>query len=357
MGNRYSHLSLEERTLLQTQLEMGLSPAAIAAGLKRARSTVTREMARNGWLADAVERGRGRPRKAGGYRARMAQQRAAFLAAKPRTERKLRPGTPLFGQVVGYLRQGLSPEQISRTLGAMLEPVRLSHETIYTALYAMPRGQLRARVLTLLRRAHMRRRKRSAGHDRRGNIPNMTPIGERPSEVEERLVPGHWEGDLIKGRRNQSQVGTLVERSTLYVALVKLEDGRAETAAHGFAGILQRFDAQMRRSMTYDQGREMARHQDLTASTGVKVYFADPHSPWQRGRNENTNGLLRQYLPKGEDLSRYSQEELDGIAEMLNARPRKSLGWKAPAELFLPKGAFDFQKFWAVKINTVALGS
>jgi len=357
MGKSYTHLSLAERCLLQTQLEMGLSPAAIAAGLKRARSTVTREMRRNGWRPEPADPQRGRPRKAGGYRAAQAQLGARQLAAKPRVECKLVPGTALFEKVVGYLRQGLSPEQIASTLRAMLEPVRLSHETIYTALYAMPRGQLRARVLTLLRRAHMQRRKRSAGQDRRGKIPNMVRIGERPSEVEERLVPGHWEGDLIKGRRNQSQVGTLVERSTLYVALVKLEDGKAETAARAFAGVFKRFDAQMRRSMTYDQGREMARHELLSNETGIKVYFADPHSPWQRGRNENTNGLLRQYLPKGEDLSRYSQEELDGIAEMMNARPRKSLGWKAPAELFLPKGAFDFQKFWSVKIDNVALGA
>jgi len=357
MGKSYTHLNLEERCLLQTQLEMGWSPAAIAAGLQRARSSVTREMARNGWRADPAVRQRGRPRKAGGYRAAEAHQRAVHLAAKPRVERKLTPGSALFEKVVSYLRQGLSPEQIARTLEAMLDPVRLSHETIYTALYAMPRGQLRARVLTLLRRAHMQRRKRSAGTDRRSKIPNMVLIGERPSEIEERLVPGHWEGDLIKGRRNQSQVGTLVERSTLYVALVRLEDGRAETAARAFAGIFQRFDAEMRRSMTYDQGSEMARHELLSAETGIKVYFADPHSPWQRGRNENTNGLLRQYLPKGEDLSRYSQDDLDGIAEMLNARPRKSLGWKAPAELFLPKGAFDFQKFWSVKIDNVALGA
>jgi IS30 family transposase len=158
----------------------------------------------------------------------------------------------------------------------------------------------------------------------------MTLIDDRPIEVLERLVPGHWEGDLIKGKRNQSQVGTLVERTTLYVALVRLENGNAETAAEGFAEILNRFDAAMRLSMTYDQGREMARHQELSAHTGLKVYFAHPHSPWERGRNENTNGLLRQYLPKGEDLSGYSQQQLDDIAASLNARPRKSLGWKAP---------------------------
>jgi IS30 family transposase len=357
MGKTYKHLSLEERTLLQTQLGMGCSPAAIAAGLQRERSTVTREMGRNGWRPVTVPRRPGRPRLLEGYQAQRAHERAAKLAAKPRVERKLVVGSALFEQVVEHLRRGLSPEQIAFTLGSMPDPVRLSHETIYTALYAMPRGQLRARVLTLLRRAHRQRRKRTEGKDRRGLIPNMTLIDQRPSEVRERLVPGHWEGDLIKGRRNQSQVGTLVERTTLYVALVKLEDGKATTAAAGFAQILNRFDAEMRRSMTYDQGREMARHQDLSVSTGVKVYFAHPHSPWERGINENTNGLLRQYLPKGEDLSLYSQEDLDDIAASFNARPRKSLGWKAPAELFLPEGAFNFQKHWSSIINPVALGA
>jgi IS30 family transposase len=316
-------------------------------------------MARNGWLAEPHIALRGRPRIAGGYRAEAAQQRASTLAAKPRVVRKLVVGSILFGLVVGHLRRGLSPEQIAFTLRSMDTPVRLSHETIYTALYAMPRGQLRARILTLLRRAHQHRRLRSAGKDRGKSIPNMTLIDDRPIEVEERLVPGHWEGDLIKGKRNQSQVGTLVERTTLYVALVRLENGKAETAAEGFALVLNRFDAEMRRSMTYDQGREMARHESLSERTGLKVYFAHPHSPWERGRNENTNGLLRQYLPKGEDLSGYSQQQLDAIAASLNARPRKSLGWKAPAELFLPEGAFDFKKHWSTSTenDSVALGA
>ena len=357
MGKSYKHLSLEERALLQTQLGMGWSPAAIAAGLQRARSTITREMVRNGWRPKPEIALRGRPRMAGGYRAESAQLRATTLSSQPRVVRKLVLGSALFDLVVQHLRRGLSPEQIAFTLSGMDEPVRLSHETIYTALYAMPRGQLRARILTLLRRAHQHRKKRSAGKDRGKSIPHMTLIDDRPIEVLERLVPGHWEGDLIKGKRNQSQVGTLVERTTLYVALVKLENGKAETAAEGFAEILNRFDAEMRRSMTYDQGREMAHHQDLSEKTGIKVYFAHPHSPWERGRNENTNGLLRQYLPKGEDLSSYSQDELDDIAANLNARPRKSLGWKAPAELFLPEGAFDFKKHWSTTITHVALGT
>jgi IS30 family transposase len=173
-------------------------------------------MARNGWQPEPKIALRGRPKVAGGYRAEAAQERAGALTSKPRVVRKLVVGSELFLQVVEHLRDGLSPEQIAFTLGSMDEPVRLSHETIYIALYAMPRGQLRARILTLLRRAHQHRRKRSAGKDRGKSIPNMTLIDDRPIEVLERLVSGHWEGDLIKGKRNQSQVGTLVERTTHY---------------------------------------------------------------------------------------------------------------------------------------------
>ena len=178
-----------ERALLQTQLVL--------------RWTITREMARNGWQPEPKIALRGRPKAAGGYRAEAAHERATTLAAKPRVMRKLVVGSALFGLVVAHLRRGLSPEKIAFTLGCMDKPVRLSHETIYTALYAMPRGQLRARILTLLRRAHQHRRLRSAGTDRGKSIPNMTLIDDCPIEVEERLVPGHWEGDLIKGKRNQ----------------------------------------------------------------------------------------------------------------------------------------------------------
>ena len=238
----------------------------------------------------------------------------------------------------------------------MPTPVRLSYETIYTAFYAMPRGQLRASVLALLRRRHPQRGARSPDRHHRPFLDAMTLIDERPAEVAERIVPGHWEGDLIKGKMNRSRVGTLVERTTLFVALVKLEDGRAETTANGFATILNRFDSQMRRSLTYDQGREMAQHRWLAQQTGIKVYFAHPRSPWERGINENTNGLLREYLPKGAGLRAFSQAQLDDIAMHLNSRIRKSLAWKAPAELFLPEGAFDFVLYWQAKTKPVALG-
>jgi IS30 family transposase len=211
----------------------------------------------------------------------------------------------------------------------------------------MPRGQLRASLLELLRRRHKARRPARGKNSRSRSIPDMTLIDQRPAEVADRLIPGHWEGDLIIGKGNLSQVGVLVERKTLFCVLVRLKDGKAPTVARAFARILKRFERQMRLSMTFDQGSEMSKHKTLTKSTGVTVYFAHPHAPWERGICENINGLIRQYLPKSTDLSLFSQKQLDGIGWELNTRCRKTLDWKAPAELFLPYGAFDFVKYWA----------
>jgi IS30 family transposase len=356
MSKSYRHLDTQERALIETQLTLGMRPAAIAAGLMRACSTVTREMHRNGWKPERVHRGG--TRIAGGYRCVLADRRARVLAARLRVVGKLIPGNPLWIIVVDHLRQGLSPAQIARTLARMPDPVRISYETIYTALYAMPRGQLRSSLLVLMRRRHHARRPQRGKKGRsKPSIADMKLIDQRPIEVQMRLIPGHWEGDLIIGKGNLSQVGTLVERTTLFVALVKLTSSKADVAAEAFTKILNRFDSQLRRSMTYDQGSEMRHHKTLTANTGVDVYFAHPHAPWERGISENTNGLLRQYLPKGTDLSLFSQDQLDDIAWRLNVRPRKTLGWKAPAELFLPEGAFDFVQHWSAKIKPVALGA
>src|SRR6202161_3793944 len=341
MGKSFQHLDLGDRATIQAQLTSGICPGAIAIVLNRARSTITREMHRNGWM--------GKPRMgtiAGGYRSSTADRRARVLAAKPRRRRMIEPSNGRWGKMLERLQQGFSPVQIASILGRMANPVQISHETIYTALYAMPRGQLRANVLDLLRRHH-KARKVEAKNRRSRSIPDMTPIDDRPLEVSERLVPGHWEGDLIIGKGNLSQVGTLVERTTLFVALVKLPDGKAETVAKCFTKIFKRFESQMRLSMTFDQGSEMSKHQTLTENTGVTVYFAHPHAPWERGICENINGLLRQYLPKATDLSLFSQKQLDQIAWKLNTRPRKTLGWKAPAELFLPEGTFDFADYWS----------
>jgi IS30 family transposase len=356
MAKSYRHLDTQERVVIETQLRLGMSPAAIAAGLMRARSTVTREMHRNGWKPECVHRGA--TRIAGGYRCVLADRRARVLAAKPRLLRKLMAGNRLWVIVVDHLRRGLSPAQIARTLARMPDPVRLSYETIYTALYTMPRGHLRSSLLALMRRRHHARRPQRGKKGRnKPSIPDMTLIDQRPIEIQMRLIPGHWEGDLIIGKGNLSQVGTLVERTTLFVALVKLDSSRADVTAEAFTKILNRFDSQLRRSMTFDQGSEMRHHKTLTKNTGVDVYFAHPHAPWERGISENTNGLLRQYLPKGTDLSLLSQDQLDDIAWRLNVRPRKTLGWKAPAEMFLPEGAFDFVQHWSVKIKPVALGA
>jgi IS30 family transposase len=349
MGRIYEQLSIEERTMIQTQLELGFRPAAIAAGLNRSASTLSRELHRNGWTRPKMPRGPGRPPVAGGYRAEAAHKRAQACTVTPRVERRLRPGTALWDHVLRYLKAGYSPEQIAGTLALVhseTPSLQVSHETIYTAIYAMPRGELRTQVIGWLRFGHAKRRPRARGEDRRGQIPEMVSIHDRPPEVQERLVPGHWEGDLIKGAHNRSAVGTLVERTTLFTVLSRMNDASAESALSGFSHVLNRIEAQQRLSLTYDQGREMAEHQRLTQATGVKVYFADPHSPWQRGINENTNGLLRQYLPKGSDLSGFTQQELDAIAWKLNTRPRKSLGFRCPAELFTPD-AFDFKQHHA----------
>ena len=349
MGKNYKQLSIEERTMIQTQLGLGMKPAAIAEGLNRSASTLSRELRRNRWTHAKTPRNRGRPSASGGYRAESAHQRAHTCTVKPRVEQRLRPGTALWDHVTGYLKAGYSPEQVAGTLVTVhpdTPSLQVSHETIYTAIYAMPRGELRTEVIGWLRFGYAKRRPRARGEDRRGKIPDMVSIHDRPPEVEERVVPGHWEGDLIKGAYNRSAVGTLVERTTLFTVLAQMDNASAESAVKGFGHVLNRIEAQKRLSLTYDQDREMAAHQKLTEDTGVKVYFADPHSPWQRGINENTNGLLRQYLPKGSDLSGFTQKELDDIAWKLNTRPRKSLGFKCPAELFTPD-AFDFKQHHA----------
>gem|GEM_PF-463212 len=230
-----------------------------------------------------------------------------------------------------------SPEQIAGKLRRMelpsLKDAYVCRETIYNAIYALPVGELRKELIICLRQGKKTRRPRSGGVDRRGQIPDLVSIYLRPPEVEDRLMPGHWEGDLIKGKGNASAVGTLVERSSGYQILVKMYDATATSAVEGFSAALNRMPLAVRKTLTYDRGREMMRHAEITQKTGVGIYFCDPHSPWQRGSNENTNGLIRQYLPKGTDLSVYSQAQLDRIALSLNIRPRKRFDFKCPIEV------------------------
>ena len=354
MSASYQHLGIEERAHIQFLLQRRFTVRAIARTVNQAPSTILRELRRNGWVSPSAPRRRGRPQVAGGYRAAQAQRRAEAVARQARRPPRLRPGTWLWDRMRLLLVRGHSPEQISGILRRM-HPGELernvSHETTYTAIYAMPRGELRSEIISLLRQARRARRPRARGTDRRGQIPDMVSIHVRPPEIDERVIPGHWEGDTLKGARNASAVGTRVERTTLFVTLAKLADGIAESAVVGFSHVLNRIGEQQRLSMTYDESKEIAAHAKLSAQTGVKAYFADPHSPWQRGINENTNGLLRQYLPQGADLYVLSQDDLDRIAFELNVRPRKSLGWKCPLELFMPE-SFNYESFYR---KTVAL--
>src|SRR5450759_4443475 len=280
-----------------------------------------------------------------------ADRRAAHIRMEnaPRGGRRnrLSPGEPLFEAVACLLRKRWSPEQIAGRRKRMEGGVEassglsVSHETIYQAIHALPRGELKKELLTCFRQDKPHRGRRSKVDEKRGKICNMASIHSRPGEIEGRLVPGHWEGYLIKGAANRSSVGTLVERTSGKVVLIKLTDAKASTTRDGFVEGMLRIPAPLRLTMTYDQGKEMARHRELAVATGIRVYFADPHSPWQRGSNENVNGLLRQYLPKGADLTKFAQAHLDGIAADLNSRPRKRHNYATPDEVFDRAIAFE----------------
>jgi len=315
-------LSVAEREEIAVGVAAGLSCRQIAAGLGRAASTVSREVERNGY--------RGRYR----YRALAAQAQAQFRAARPKTAR-LAGNDRLRGQVQCWLEQRWSPEQISVMLKQQFpdDPeMWVSHETIYQSIYVQGRGALRRELAVCLRTGRALRKPRRKQGERRGRIKDMVLISERPPEADDRAVPGHWEGDLIIGSRN-SAIGTLVERSTRFVLLLHLPHGHdAAAVAEAMTEAMSTLPEALRRSLAWDQGKEMAGHAQITLATGLPVYFCDPHSPWQRGSNENTNGLLRQYFPKKTNLAVHSREHLDTVAAQLNARPRKTLGWKTPAQ-------------------------
>src|SRR3954470_2245579 len=325
MQRQRRKLTVEDRVAIELRRKDGWGVRAIARQLGRSPSVISAEI------------GRGRDPD-GRYAAGPAAAAAAARGERSRRRAKLAPDSPLFAEVAKLLRRQWSPEQIAGRRKRLEEGtelssgLRVSHEAIYQAVYAVPRGEPRGELLACLRQGKPQRGRRSKDGERRGRICDMTSIRERPAEVEERLVPGHWEGGLIKGAGNRSSAGTLVERTSRKLVLVKLADAKAETARDGFAAGLLAVPAPLRLTLTY--GKEMARHRELAALTGLRVYFADPHAPWQRGSNENTNGLLRQYLPKGTDLSMFSQAELDAIAARLNSRPRKTLGLATPDEVF-----------------------
>ena len=311
---------MSEREEIRAGIAAGDSFRAIARRIGRAPSTVSREV--------------GGVRGRGGYRATAAEDRACLAALRPKRS-KLASSPRLRRAVCELLRRRCSPQQISARL-RLEHPddaeMRIAPETIYQSLYVQSRGRLRKDLTRYLRTGRSKRKPRR-GPSGQGRIRNMVSISERPAEVADRAVPGHWEGDLLVGKQNRSFIGTLVERQTRYVMLSHLGgDASAETVTAKIAEQIVRLPEQLRRSLTWDQGREMARHLEFTVATGVKVYFCDPHSPWQRGSNENTNGLLRQYFPKGTDLAVHGQVELDHVAAELNGRPRQTLGWLTPAE-------------------------
>jgi len=315
-----ARLSAAEREEIRSGLDAGQSLRAIAVRLGRSASTVSREVAANG----------GRDR----YRGWRAHQRAAGLARRPKIA-KLAGCARLRAQVETWLTDELwSPAQISAQLRIDFpdDPMmRVSPETIYQSLYVQGRGALRKELAACLRTGRAVRQNRSR-LARRGQSSDKVMVSERPAEIEDRAVPGHWEGDLIMGKANKSAVGTLVERSTRYTVLLHLPgDHGAEAVRVAMTNKIKTLPQHLARSITWDQGSEMAQHATFTIDTGVAVYFCDPHSPWQRGSNENTNGLLRQWMPKGTDLSTFTEAHLDTIAYKLNNRPRQTIGWVKPS--------------------------
>jgi len=315
-------LSPSEREEIACLKASRLSVREIARQLGRNPSTISRELRR-----PSVTAGR--------YRASVAQAEADRLARRPKAA-KLTTYLPLRVEVETRLQSNHSPEQIARRLVEDFpdDPeMRVSHETIYQSLYVQARGGLKRELTTHLRTGRSMRKPHRLADQRRGRIPNMVMISERPAEVADRAVPGHWEGDLILGASNGSAIGTLVERSTRFVLLLHLPNGHGALAVQeAMVEKMTQLPELLRQTLTWDQGKEMANHAQIAAATGLEIYFCDPHSPWQRGTNENTNGLLRQYFPKSSDLSFYGPGLLDKVAAELNGRPRKTLNWKTPAE-------------------------
>jgi IS30 family transposase len=315
-------LTVTERELIADLRRCGQSLRAIGRALDRPASTVKREIDTR-----SVE---------GVYRPHRAQR--AWAASRPRPKQsKLAQDGPLRGYVAHRLRERWSPEQICHALVMEFpddEDMRASPETVYQAIYVQARGGLRREVIDALRTGRTRRKPHRTPEQRTPRfVEEMVMISERPAEVEDRAVPGHWEGDLIVGTRSQTAIVTLVERSTRYVMLGHLPGGHtAEEVRDVLVPLIGSLPEHLRGSLTWDQGCEMAGHKQFTVATGVPVYFCDPHSPWQRGSNENTNGLLRQYFPKGTGLSVHGAEDLEHVAQQLNGRPRKTLGWATPAE-------------------------
>jgi IS30 family transposase len=327
-GTVRPRLTFEQREEIAVLHASGSGNAAIARVIGCHRSTIGRELKAN----STYPRDGHLPR----YRAFSAQQRSQWRARRPKAS-KLAASDRLRAVVQDQLRQEHSPEQISARLLIDFPDdaeMRVSHEAIYQALFVQGRGHLRRDLHQRLRTGRAIRRTRRTGGERRGRIPGMVSISERPAEAQDRAVPGHWEGDLITGSQNKSAIGTLVERATGFCLLLHLPDDHgADAVADAMIEAMSRLPATLRRTLTWDQGVEMSNHVQIAAATDLEIYFCDPHSPWQRGTSENTNGLLRQYFAKGSDLSVYAPDYLDHVSRKLNNRPRKRHGFRTPAEV------------------------
>ncbi|MGV0816258.1 IS30 family transposase [Mycolicibacterium boenickei] len=343
---RYTRLSFEEREEIALAVAAQEPVRSIAARLGRSPSTISREIKRNSSHGRNKYRPQfrfGAPWKGGPlrrphYYASAAQGRAQRNAKRRhRRERKLAVNARLHAQVQTWLEDFHSPEQIAKQLVIEFPDdveMRVSHETIYQSIYVQGKGNLRRELHTCLRTGRALRHPRRRAGERRGRIPGMINISQRPPEALDRAVAGHWEGDLILGSTESgSAIGTLVERSTRYAMLLHLpDDHTAEALQNAIVAKMPRLPAMLRKTLTWDQGKEMANHAQIAEAIDLDIYFCDPHSPWQRGTNENTNGLLRQWFPKGTDLSVFPEDYLDYVAAKLNNRPRKTLGWKTPAQ-------------------------
>jgi IS30 family transposase len=327
---QYQHFSFNEREELSRQLAKNISLRVIAGTLDRSPSTISREIKR---CNNRLE-----------YRAIKAQKKAVKLAQTQRRKPKLETNMLLRNRVMEQLKDRWSPEQIANRHKVVYPddmPMQVSHETIYRYLYVYPKATLKKQLIASLRRAHKHRRNGYKDRRKFSPIQDYSGIAQRPSEADSRLIPGHWEGDLVMGKANRSALGTLVERTTRKVILVRLRHQDSATVRKAFANKLRHLPKSLKRSLTYDQGKEMAEHKLFTAQTKISVYFADPHSPWQRGSNENTNGLLRQYFPRGTDFSKVSSKRINKVQESLNNRPRQTLKWLTPNEVFAQSVALE----------------
>jgi transposase, IS30 family len=325
MTNKYHRLSLEEREEISKSIWAQESFTDIATRLNRSVSSVSREVAKNCKYKHC-------------YRAVRSNVKAKEIRHRQKQFKQLEKNEQLRNYVLDHLKLKWSPEEIAKRLKVDYSDdmtMRISHESIYTYLYCLPRGQFKKELLKCLRQERKFRFNRKAIHAKRTTITDFISISERPKEVKDRIIPGHWEGDLIMGSRvSNSALGTLVERTTRYLLLVPLEKHNAYTVRTEFAKAVKRIPRYLKKTLTYDRGTEIAQHKLFTAETKIQVYLADPHSPWQRGTNENTNGLIRQYFPKGIDFNQISRTEIKRVQNQLNDRPRKALKFLKPDEAF-----------------------